>query len=77
MVDMQGIPCYNNFEITKTSRKNMKTEKKKFDVVFSRKNSREIFNETVWAYTPNKAREYLEIAFDDFEEIISIDEEQK
>jgi hypothetical protein len=51
----------------------MKSEKVAFDVVFSKKNSRELFFETVWAYTESRAREYLELAFQDFEEIISID----
>jgi hypothetical protein len=51
----------------------MKSEKKKFDVVFSRSGSRDIFQEDVWAYSESKARQYLEVAYDDFEEIISID----
>lgn len=51
----------------------MKSEKTPFDVVFSRKNSRNLHSEIVWAYTESRAREYLELAFDDFEEIISID----
>jgi hypothetical protein len=51
----------------------MKSEKIPFDVVFSRKHSRDLHTEIVWAYTESRAREYLELAFDDFEEIISID----
>jgi hypothetical protein len=51
----------------------MKIDKKKFDIVFSRKGSRELFHEIVWAYSEEKAQEYLEVAYEDFENIISID----
>lgn len=51
----------------------MKSEKIAFDVVFTRVGYPHLMQEVVWAYTEDRAREYLQTAFEDFEEIVSID----